>query len=66
VLIEREIGHQALQARVLVPQLPQLVDLGQPELGVLLLPEVKARLSPRAVDRHPPPACRLPPGATHR
>src|SRR2546429_104585 len=45
VLIEREIGHQALQPRVLITQLAELADLGEPELCVLLLPEVKARLA---------------------
>src|SRR6267378_4550946 len=45
VLIEREIGYETLQARVLITQLAQLVDLGEPELRVLLLPEVKARLA---------------------
>src|SRR5579871_2368885 len=45
VLVEREVGDQALQARVLIAQLAELADLGEPELGVLLLPEVKARLA---------------------
>src|SRR5882762_3289702 len=45
VLIEREVGHQALEARVLIAQLAELADLGEPELRVLLLPQVKARLA---------------------
>src|SRR5579862_122425 len=45
VFIEREVGHQALEARVLIAQLAELADLGEPELRVLLLPEVKARLA---------------------
>src|SRR5207302_7049676 len=45
VLIEREVRHQALEARVLIAQLAQLPDLGEPELRVLLLPQVKARLA---------------------
>src|SRR5438270_194118 len=45
VFIEREIGYETLQARVLITQLAELADLGEPELGVLLLPEVKARLA---------------------
>jgi hypothetical protein len=34
VLIEREVRrHETLQARVFIAQLPQLADLGEPELA---------------------------------
>src|SRR6516164_1225221 len=45
VFVERQIGYQALQACVLIAQLPELTDLGEPHLGVLLFPQVKARLA---------------------
>ena len=61
VFIERQIGYKALEARILITQLPQLADLGESELRVLL-PEIKARRSLRAADAHPAPAFRFPPG----
>jgi len=45
VLVQGEVGDQALQASVLVAQLAELPDLGEPELAVLLLPHVEARLA---------------------
>ena len=45
VLVKRELGDQTLQARILVTQLPQLPDLGQAKLPVLLLPRIEARLA---------------------
>ena len=41
VFVEREIGDQALQPRVLVLQLPEAPDLAHAQVGVLLLPRVE-------------------------
>ena len=61
VPIERQIGYQALQARVLVAKLPQLAYLEDPEIRVALLPDVVRRLT----DPHLPADIRhrLPGGA---
>src|SRR5215467_16359628 len=45
VLIEREIGDQALQPRVFVLQLTEPAELAHPQVRVLLLPCVKRRLA---------------------
>jgi hypothetical protein len=45
VPIQRQIGHQALQPGVLVPELPELPDLEQPHVRVPLLPGVVGRLA---------------------
>src|SRR5690242_19899770 len=45
VLVQGEIGHETLQARILITQLTQLPDLGQPQPRVLLAPKVEARLA---------------------
>jgi hypothetical protein len=45
VPIQCQIGHQALQPGVLVPQLPKLADLEQTEVPVALLPVVVRRLA---------------------
>jgi len=43
VLVEREVGHQALQARILIAHLTELPHLGRAEAAVLLLREVERR-----------------------
>lgn len=45
VLVERQIGHQALQAGVLVTQLAQLLHLRHAHVAVTLLPDVETRLA---------------------
>jgi hypothetical protein len=45
VPIQRQIGHQALQPGVLVPQLPELTNLQEPHVRVALLPDVVRRLA---------------------
>ena len=47
MLVERQIRHQPLQARILVAQLAHLPQLAHPELAVLLFPDVERGL------RHP-------------
>jgi hypothetical protein len=43
--IKRQIGHQPLQPGVLIPQLPELADLEQPQVAVALLPDEERRLA---------------------
>src|SRR5215510_11828196 len=45
VPIEREIPHHALQPRVLLLELLQPPQLGDPEIRVLLLPDVEGRFA---------------------
>lgn len=52
VPIQRQIGHQALQPGVLVPQLPQFASLEQPEVAVALLPDVVSRLADPHLPKH--------------
>ena len=52
VPIQRQIGHEALQPGVLVPQLPQLAHLEQPEVAVALLPVVVRRLADPHLPAH--------------
>lgn len=45
MLVECEIGDQALQARVLLLELPQAPEFAHPEVRVALLPDVERRLA---------------------
>src|SRR5215470_16553365 len=45
VLVEREIGHQALQPSVFVLELPQAAELAHAQVRVLLLPAVEGGLT---------------------
>src|SRR5205085_5450597 len=45
MLIEREISHQALQAIVLVLELPKPAHLAHTQMRVLLLPDIERRLT---------------------
>jgi hypothetical protein len=52
VPIQRQIGHQPLQSGVLVPQLPELADLKQPQVAVALLPDIERRLADTHLPAH--------------
>lgn len=52
MLIQRQIRHDPLQARVLVAQLTQLLELRQSQLAVLLLPHIEARLADAQLTTH--------------
>jgi hypothetical protein len=52
VPIQRQIGDQPLQPGVLVPQLPQLAHLEQPEVAVALLPVEVRRLADPHLPAH--------------
>jgi hypothetical protein len=41
VLVEREVGDQPLQAAVFVLERPQLPQLADAQMGVILLPDVE-------------------------
>ena len=41
VPIQGQIGHQALQACILVSQLPELTQLAHSQVAVLLLPDIE-------------------------
>ena len=44
MLVQRQVRHQPLQPRILVAQLANLPQFAQPQLAVLLLPDVERRL----------------------
>jgi hypothetical protein len=52
VPIERQIGYQALEARVLIAQLPQLAHLQNPHVRVPFLPDVVRRLADPHLPAH--------------
>ena len=52
VLVERQVGHHALQSCVLITQLAQITQFGQAELVVPLLPKIKARLADAQLSAH--------------
>src|ERR1700686_1569767 len=52
MLVECEIGDQAFQPRVLVAQLSQLLEFGEPQVAVALLPEVEARFAAPELPAH--------------
>ena len=43
LLVERQVGDESLQPRILVAHLPQLADLRHAQAAKLLLPEVEGR-----------------------
>src|SRR5262249_54658499 len=45
VFVEGEVGHQALQPRVLVLELAQAAQLAHAQVGVLLLPDIERGLA---------------------
>jgi len=51
VLVERQIRHETLQARILLTHLPQLADLGYAQAAVLLLPEIEGRFGDAPLPR---------------
>jgi len=52
VLVERQIGHQVLQLRVLFAQLRQLPGLGAAQVRVLLFPNKKSCLADAHLPTH--------------
>ena len=44
-LVEREIGHEAFELAILVPQLPQFAELGDAQRAEALLPSVERLLA---------------------
>src|SRR5205823_2611720 len=44
LFVQRQVGDEALQPRILLAHLPQLAHLGDAQAAVLLLPEVERRL----------------------
>src|SRR5262245_21463660 len=50
--VERQVGHQALQPRVLVTQLTQLLHFRHSHAAVALLPDVETRLTAAELPTH--------------
>ena len=45
MLVERQVGHEAFQPRILVLELPEPPKLAHAQMRVLLLPDVERRLA---------------------
>jgi len=52
VLVEREVGDQALQSGVFVLELPQAAELAHAQVRVLLLPRVERGLADPQLPAH--------------
>ena len=58
LLVERQIGHQAFETPILLPQLIELLELARIKTAVFLLPSVErlfadAVLADQILDRNP-------------
>ena len=52
MLVERQVRHHALQARILLAHLPELPYLGRAQAAILFLPEVKRRFGDARLPTH--------------